>query len=164
LHNYYFRCIIDENKILSISLTPSCSGENEDSESGTQLSTPPPPPPALKGSQDEPYDEVDEMPVYPGGDSELLKYIGENIKYPEAAKAAGIQGRVIIRFAITKTGTVDRVSALKGVSPELDAEAIRVVRTLPAFTPGKKDGKPVDVWYAVPITFMLRNDGAESGK
>jgi periplasmic protein TonB len=142
--------------IFSIILTPSCSGEKEDSESDTQLSTPPPPPPAPEGSQDEPYTEVDEMPVYPGGDSELLKYIGENIKYPEAAKAAGIQGRVIVRFAITKAGAVDRVTAFKGVSPELDAEAIRVVSTLRDFTPGKKDGKPVDVWYMVPITFTLR--------
>jgi TonB family protein len=100
-----------------------------------------------------PFVVVEEMPMFPGGDSALLAYIGKNTKYPETAKANGIEGRVIIRFCVTDVGGIDRVSVLKGVDPELDAEAIRVVKTLPEFKPGKQGGKPVNVWYMVPITF-----------
>lgn len=135
---------------------------------------PPPPPPAEKTSEKtteikevekqpaesstepEPFVVVEEMPMYPGGDVELLKHIGENTQYPEAAKANNIQGRVIIRFCVTSTGDVSQMSVLKGVSPELDAEALRVVSTLSGFNPGKQGGKPVPVWYMVPITFTLK--------
>jgi len=103
-----------------------------------------------------PFVVVEEMPMYPGGDSELLKYIAEHTQYPEIAKENNIQGRVIVRFCVTSKGGVSQVSILKGVDPELDAEAIRVVNTLPAFKPGKQGGKPVPVWYMVPITFTLK--------
>jgi protein TonB len=99
---------------------------------------------------------VEEMPMFPGGDTELLKYISEHTNYPEVAKENNIQGKVIIRFCVTSKGGVSQVSVLKGVDPELDAEAIRVVNTLPAFKPGKQGGKPVPVWYMVPITFTLK--------
>jgi protein TonB len=81
---------------------------------------------------------VEEMPMFPGGDGELLKYIAEHTQYPEIAKENNIQGRVIVRFCVTSKGGVSQVSILKGVDPELDAEAIRVVNTLPAFKPGKQ--------------------------
>jgi TonB family protein len=103
-----------------------------------------------------PFVSVEEMPVFPGGDVALLKYIGENTKYPELAKKNNIQGRVIIRFCISSKGNINQVSVIKGVDPELDAEAIRVVKTLPVFEPGKQGGKPVPVWYMVPITFNLK--------
>jgi protein TonB len=103
-----------------------------------------------------PFVVVEEMPMYPGGDGELLKYIAEHTQYPEIAKENNIQGRVIVRFCVTSKGGVSQVSILKGVDPELDAEAIRVVNTLPAFKPGKQGGKPVPVWYMVPITFTLK--------
>jgi len=103
-----------------------------------------------------PFVVVEEMPMYPGGDVELLKYIGEHTNYPEVAKENNIQGRVIVRFCVTAKGGVSQVSILKGVDPELDQEAIRVVNTLPAFKPGKQGGKPVPVWYMVPITFTLK--------
>ena len=104
----------------------------------------------------EPFVVVEEMPMYPGGDTELLKYIAEHTVYPEVAKENNIQGRVIVRFCVTSKGGVSQVSILKGVDPELDKEAIRVVNTLPAFKPGKQGGKPVPVWYMVPITFTLK--------
>jgi protein TonB len=107
-------------------------------------------------AEPEPFVVVEEMPMFPGGDTELLKYIGENTVYPEVAKENNIQGRVIVRFCVTSTGGVSQVSILKGVDPELDAEAIRVVNTLPKFKPGKQGGKPVPVWYMVPITFTLK--------
>jgi TonB family protein len=103
-----------------------------------------------------PFVEVEQMPLFPGGDAALLKYLGENTIYPENAKKNNIKGKVILRFCIASDGTVNRVSVLQGVDPELDAEAIRVAKTLPAFTPGKQGGKAVAVWYMVPITFTLK--------
>ena len=104
----------------------------------------------------EPFVVVEEMPMFPGGETELLKWISENTQYPEIAKENNIQGKVIVRFCVTAKGTVDRVSILKPVDDELDKEAIRVVKTLPAFKPGKQGGKPVPVWYMVPINFTLK--------
>jgi protein TonB len=104
----------------------------------------------------EPFVVVEEMPMFPGGDPALLLYIMEHTQYPEVAKENNIQGKVIVRFCVTSKGGVDKVSVLKGVDPELDKEAIRVVTTLPAFKPGKQGGKPVPVWYMVPITFTLK--------
>ena len=103
-----------------------------------------------------PFVVVEEMPMFPCGDVELLKFISEHTNYPEVAKENNIQGRVIVRFCVTSKGGVSQVSILKGVDPELDAEAIRVVNTLPTFKPGKQGGKPVPVWYIVPITFTLK--------
>lgn len=103
-----------------------------------------------------PFVSVEEMPVFPGGDAELLRFIAEHTIYPEAAKLKQTQGRIVVKFCITATGDISRISIEKGVSPELDAEAIRVVKTLPQFTPGKQGGKTVPVWYMVPITFTLR--------
>lgn len=129
---------------------------------------PPPPPPADKENiikepvketeevAEVPFVVVEEMPMFPGGDVNLLKFLGENTNYPQAAKEANIQGRVIVRFCVTAKGGVSQASILKGVSPELDKEALRVVSTLPTFEPGKQGGKPVPVWYMVPITFTLK--------
>jgi TonB family protein len=85
-----------------------------------------------------------------------MQFITENTKYPEAAKTKGIQGKVIVRFAVEADGSVEKVSVLKGVDPELDQEAFRVVSLLPDFEkPGVKDGKNVAVWYMIPINFAL---------
>jgi protein TonB len=107
-------------------------------------------------AEPEPFVVVEEMPMFPGGDVELLKYIAEHTQYPDVAKENNIQGRVIVRFCVTSKGAVNQVSVLKGVDPELDAEAVRVVNSLPTFKPGKQGGKPVPVWYMVPITFTLK--------
>jgi TonB family protein len=132
---------------------PSCAARRKAAK--TEVAPPPPPVPPQAPEEEVPFVVVEEMPMFPGGDSALLEFIAKNTVYPEEAKKNGIQGRVIIRFAITSTGTVDQIKVLKGVSPELDNEAIRVVSTLPAFKPGKQGGKPVPVWYMVPITFSL---------
>ena len=99
---------------------------------------------------------VEEMPSFPGGDAELFKFIYDNIKYPEIAKENNIQGKVILRFCVTYKGTVDQVSVVRGVDPALDNEAIRVIKMLPLWKPGKQGGKPVNVWYSVPISFQLK--------
>jgi protein TonB len=99
---------------------------------------------------------VEEMPMFPGGNFELQKYIADHTNYPDIAKENNIQGRVIVKFCVTSKGGVSQISVVKGVDPELDAEAIRVVSSLPSFKPGKQGGKPVPVWYVVPITFQLK--------
>jgi periplasmic protein TonB len=115
------------------------------------------PPAADKdGMTDGAYQKVDEMPAFPGGDEALLKYIAENTKYPKDAKEKNIQGRVIMRFKVKTDGSVSDVAVMNGVSPSIDAESVRVIGTLPKFTPGKLKGKTVAVWYMVPITFSLK--------
>jgi protein TonB len=104
----------------------------------------------------EPFLSVQEMPEPNGGLSALYKYIADNTQYPLIAKENNIEGKVFVRFCVTSKGAVDQVSILKGVNPELDAEAIRVVKTFPTFKPGKQDGKPVPVWFSVIIIFQLQ--------
>ncbi len=102
------------------------------------------------------YVVVEKMPLFPGGQTKLLDFIYTNTHYPDSAKAKNIQGKVIIRFIVNPEGGVEDVTVLKGVHPLLDEEAIRVVRKLPAFTPGYQGGRPVNVYYMVPITFTLK--------
>ena len=109
-----------------------------------------------KEPEQEVFYVVEEMPMYPGGITELYKFIYEHIVYPDIARENNIQGKVIVQFCVTPTGSVDKVSILKSVDQELDAEAARVVKTLPAFKPGKQGGKPVPVWYVCPISFQLK--------
>jgi TonB family protein len=108
-----------------------------------------------------PFVVVEEMPVFPGGDAELLKYIAENVRYPKNAMDNNIQGRVFVQFVVTAQGTIGEVRVLRGAEPELDAEAVRVIKTLPAFKPGKQGGVAVPVWYQTPITFQLRQTEQE---
>ncbi len=98
---------------------------------------------------------VEKMPMYPGGDVELLKFISKNTKYPDVAKDAKIEGRVIVRFVVNAVGDVEDVTVLKGVDPLLDEEAVRVTSMLSGFEPGMQGGNPVSVYYMVPITFAL---------
>jgi periplasmic protein TonB len=138
---------------------PSCNNANKSGQSETEIAPPPPPPPppVAEIDSDTPLEVVDEMPVFKGGDAALIDYIKNNTKYPEPAKVKGTQGKVIVRFAVEADGSIDKVSVPKGVDPELDMEAIRVVRTLPSFEkPGIKDGKAVPVWYVLPINFALQ--------
>ena len=99
---------------------------------------------------------VEEMPKFPGGDAELLKFIAKSIKYPVIAQENGIQGRVICAFVVNRDGSVVDAEVLRGVDPSLDKEALRVIGTMPKWTPGKQRGKPVRVKYTVPITFRLQ--------
>jgi TonB family protein len=98
---------------------------------------------------------VEKMPVYPGGDEALFRFIYENVRYPAEAKEQGIQGKVILRFMIASDGAVEDITVVRGVHPLLDAEAIRVMSIMPGWMPGTQGGKPVNVWYSVPISFSL---------
>jgi protein TonB len=99
---------------------------------------------------------VEDMPVFPGGDLALRKYIAQSIKYPVIAQENGIQGKVFITFVVGKDGSVTNARIARGVDPSLDKEALRVVNTLPKWKPGKQRGKPVRVSYTVPINFVLQ--------
>lgn len=99
---------------------------------------------------------VEEMPAFPGGDKAMMEFIYANIQYPELAKENNIQGRVTLRFCVTYKGGVDQVQVIRGVDPTLDNEAVRVIKMLPVWKPGKQGGKPVNVWYSVPVTFQLK--------
>jgi TonB family protein len=108
-----------------------------------------------KDTPSEVFVVVEEMPLFPGGDSALMNFIVRNIQYPKNAKEKNIQGRVILRFCVTYEGKIGKVGILKSVDPELDMEALRVIKMLPEWQPGKQGGKPVNVWYSVPVTFKL---------
>ena len=103
------------------------------------------------------YKSVEQMPMFPGGEAGLLRYLQENIQYPPEAAKNNVQGRVILQFVVDKTGQVGEVKILRSVSEELDAEAVRVVKTLPKFEPGRQDGQPVSVWYTLPVSFNIRS-------
>ena len=101
------------------------------------------------------FDVVEVMPQYPGGQIAMLKYIMENIKYPEQAMKEGIQGRVTVRFIVEKDGSISNVKPVLSVHPLLDKEAVRVVKSMPKWSPGKQKGKPVRVQFNVPVMFKL---------
>jgi TonB family protein len=107
----------------------------------------------IKAAGEDFYQVVEEMPQFPGGVKALMDYLKTNVKYPEAAKAAKIEGRVTTSFIVGEDGVIRDVKVLRSVSPELDAEAIRVMSSMPKWEPGKQDGKPVPVRYTVPINF-----------
>jgi TonB family protein len=102
------------------------------------------------------YNSVEQMPEFPGGVAGLMRYLSENIKYPPEAAKNDIEGRVIVQFIIDETGQVGEVKVVRSVSDELDAEAVRVVKTLPKFEPGRQDGEAVSVWYTLPIVFKMQ--------
>lgn len=98
---------------------------------------------------------VEDMPEFPGGQEELFKYLGKSIKYPPMAKEAGIQGVVYVSFVVNEKGEIKDVEVLRGIGGGCDDEAIRVVKAMPNWTPGKQRGKPVKVQYNLPIRFRL---------
>lgn len=102
------------------------------------------------------YDFVEQPAQFPGGEEALYKFIGDNLRYPVMAQENGIQGRVVVQFVVTKTGEVGEVRVVRSKDPDLDREAVRVVKSLPNFIPGKQNGRPVNVWFTLPITFKLQ--------
>jgi len=120
------------------------------------VAPPPPPPEEKKVEEPQVYVIVEEMPEFPGGDAALLQYIQSNIRYPTYAREAGIQGTVFVSFVVDENGNVRDVQVLKGIGGGCDEEAVRVIKSLPKFKPGKQRGKPVRVKMQVPIRFVLK--------
>jgi protein TonB len=109
----------------------------------------------VEEDDDEVFMVVENMPVFPGGDLGLMKYIQKNVKYPPIAKEYNITGKVYISFVVDKSGAVTNVKVVRGVDKNLDAEAVRVIKSLPKYKPGKQRGKAVRVMFTVPINFTL---------
>ena len=109
------------------------------------------------------FQVVDEMPEFPGGVEAMMEYVSRNVKYPESAKENNLQGRVIVKFVIEKDGTVSNVEVGRGWGNELDDEAVRVVKAMPKWKPGKQDGKPVRVSFLLPINFKLGDETPSKG-
>lgn len=102
------------------------------------------------------FDIVEQQPLFPGGPTALMKYLSENTKYPVVAQENGVQGRVTVQFVVEKDGSISDVHVLRGVDPSLDKEAVRVVKSMPRWTPGKQNGITVRVNYRVPVLFRLQ--------
>ena len=94
--------------------------------------------------------------MFPGGDAALMSYLANNIHYPTVAAENGVQGRVVVGFVVERDGSITDVSVLRGVDPSLDREAMRVVKSMPRWTPGKQNGSAVRVKYQVPVAFRLQ--------
>ena len=109
-----------------------------------------------KEEENKVFDVAEQMPSFPGGPSALFEYLSKNIRYPALAEENGIQGRVIVAFFVGKDGSINDVRVVKGVDKSLDNEAIRVVKSMPRWTPGRQNGIPVAVKYTVPVTFKLQ--------
>ena len=104
------------------------------------------------------YESVEQMPEFPGGMEEMMKFLQMNIQYPANAAKNNVEGRVILQFVVEKDGQIGDVKVARSVDPELDAEALRVVKSLPDFIPGRLDGEPVAVWYTIPVSFKVQSE------
>ena len=102
------------------------------------------------------FDVVEQMPSFPGGDAALMSFLNKNIKYPVIAEENGIQGRVVATFVVERDGSITDVKVIKSVDPSLDKEAVRVLKSMPKWIPGKQNGQAVRVKYTVPVTFRLQ--------
>ena len=115
------------------------------------------PKPEPKPKEEEVFKSAAHMPSFPGGDAALMSFINKNIKYPQVAQDNGVQGKVIVQFVVEKNGKVGEVKVARGVDKDLDREAVRVCKMLPAFSPGRNAvGDPVRVWYTLPVQFKLQ--------
>jgi protein TonB len=110
---------------------------------------------ALAQSTDSIYNAPDVLPEFPGGLKGLSAFLSQNVRYPALAQENHIEGRVLVRFVINSEGTPEKAYVIHPVHPDLDREALRVVRLLPKWKPGEKNGQPVSVWFTLPISFKL---------
>ena len=132
--------------------------EDDQSKAQVQTYTPPPPPkPVEEEATDEIFVVVEQQPEFPGGTTALMKFLGDNIRYPVIAQENGIQGRVIMNFVVERDGSISDVQIVRGQDPSLDREAERVIKTMPNWKPGQQRGKPVRVRFTLPVVFRLQN-------
>lgn len=133
---------------------------SEDDQSKIQAETfvpPPPPKPKQEEATEEIFVVVEEQPEFPGGNAAMMKFLGDNIRYPVIAQENGIQGRVICNFVVERDGSITDVQVVRGVDPSLDREAIRVIQQMPRWKAGKQRGAPVRVRFTLPVVFRLQN-------
>lgn len=127
----------------------------------TNVFVPPPPPKevavvkAEAPKEEEIFVGVEQSPEYPGGDRAMYKFLGDKIQYPAAATRANVSGRVTVQFVVEKDGSIGAVKVLKGIGFGCDEEAVRVIKSMPKWSPGKQNGRPVRVYYTIPVMFTL---------
>lgn len=148
------------NGLSDIKVTNYIPSVQESSSSELQLVAHVPAPVATSATDEKVLSSAEEMPRFPGGEAEMMKHIARNIRYPKEAMEQNVQGRVFVKFVVTSTGKIGAVEILRG-NDLLNQSAIDVVKTLPDFIPGKVNGKPVSVWYVLPIIFRLSDDNAD---
>ena len=107
------------------------------------------------------FRSVEQMPQFPGGEAALMKYIQSHINYPPMAAENEIEGKVIVQFVVKKDGSIGQVKVVRSVDKDLDEEAVRLIKALPKFTPGRQNGQAVNVWYTLPVTFKLKKTQPE---
>ncbi|MDR1718498.1 MAG: TonB family protein [Dysgonamonadaceae bacterium] len=110
----------------------------------------------VQAEKEEIFTHVEVMPQFPGGDKELMNFLSKNIKYPVIAQEQGVQGTVTLRFVVDKEGNVGEIEVLRSLDPSCDKEAIRVVKMMPKWVPGKQNGRPVAVYYNLPVRYKLQ--------
>lgn len=109
-----------------------------------------------KANEDKIFTDAEVAPEFPGGMNEMYAFINKNLRYPEECAERNIQGRVTIQFVVEKDGSVGDIKIVRGKDPQLDGEAVRIIRKFPKFKPGTMNGEPVRVWYTFPINFKLQ--------
>lgn len=144
---------------VSIAETPIVS--SQETKASTPVVAKPDSKVSKKSEKKQTVSACEKMPQFPGGDVALMNYVRDNLKYPEEAMKSGVQGHVVVKFVVSADGSVASPEVIRSVSPELDAEAVRVVESLPRWTPGTVDGKPVDAWFSIPVFFRLKSDDAD---
>ncbi len=109
-----------------------------------------------KTSNDKVFEKVEDMPEFPGGEQAMMDFVAKNVQYPKEAMEKGISGRVLVGFIVEKDGSISETEVVKGIGGGCDEEAVRVVKAMPKWKPGKEKGKPVRVSYMMPIFFKLQ--------
>lgn len=143
--------VVEDDKV-----TESIVIDTEDDKNKIVVVSAPVAAPVIEEEDNVVFQVVETMPTFPGGDQQLFKYLSDNVKYPVIAQENGIQGRVICQFVVNRDGSIVDVEVVRSVDPSLDKEAIRVIRSMPKWSPGKQRGKPVRVKYTLPVNFKLQ--------
>lgn len=146
--------VVDDN--VQLDDVDILSSEDDQAAAQAQTYTPPAVVEEEEESSQQIFTVVETMPEFPGGQGALLQYLAKSIKYPVIAQENGIQGRVTCTFVVNKDGSIVDAEVIRGVDPSLDKEALRVINSMPKWSPGKQRGKPVRVKYTVPVTFRLQ--------
>lgn len=146
----------DAHKLSELKVVPNAEDREQPTVGSRQFSAPTGLQSGDSQKKNTVYTFIEQMPVFRGGDAEMMQYLNQNIKYPEAARKAGIEGLVVLSFRIEANGTVSDIEVIKKLSPELDQEAVRVAKTMSGqWNPGMQDGKPVPFKFTLPIRFSL---------
>lgn len=135
-----------------LDLTETTAGQT--TQEGEKIDAPPPPPPVEETTYD--LAAVQEQPDFPGGMGKMYQYLQDHTVYPQMEQDANIQGKVYVEFVVDKDGSVEDVTIKRGVSPNLDKEALRAVKSMPKWSPGKMNGKPVKCRFTIPVQFKLQ--------